>query len=126
MIRKLIAATALAGSLVLLATGTASADSKSVSGLSVPAGNRVCLDSTLSNYQAQAQGQADRNNIKWTFYAKPYGTSTNQLLADVDGPQFGVAIDRYSVYGLFPGNFRVCARNQGSQVATISMSLFTY
>jgi hypothetical protein len=44
----------------------------------------------------------------------------------VDGPQFGAAVDRYSAYWLFPGNFRVCARNQGTQAVTISMSLFTY
>ncbi|HEX6597454.1 MAG TPA: hypothetical protein VF045_10990 [Acidimicrobiales bacterium] len=126
MIRKLIAATALAGSLVLLAAGTASADNKSINGLSLPGGNRVCLDSTLSYQSAQAGGFADRNNIKWTFYAKPYGTWTNQLLTEVDGPQFGVAVDRYSTFGLFPGFFRVCARNQGTQVATVSMWLNTY
>lgn len=126
MIRKLVAATALAGTLVLLAAGTASADTKSVNGLTVPAGNRVCLDSTLSFQSAQAQGFASTSTVKWTFYGRPYGTFTNQLLADVNGPSFGVGVDRYSSFGLFPGNFRVCARNQGTSATTISMSLFTY
>ena len=126
MIRKLLATTAVAASLVLLSAGTASADNKAVNGISVPGGNRVCLDSSFSYQSAQAGGFADRSNIKWTFYARPSGTLTNQLLTELDGPQFGVAVDRYSTFGLFPGNFRVCARNQGTQVATVSMWLNTY
>lgn len=127
MIRKLVAAAAVAGSLALLAPTAASAGSVS-SSFTLPAGNRVCLDDpSLAFQSAQAGGWADRG-VKFTFLVRPLGATGYSLLAETGDKttSFGPASNRFIHPWAYPGNFRVCARNNGSSAAQVQLSIFAY
>ena len=127
MIRKLVAAAAVAGSLALLAPQAASAG-QVTSSFTLPAGNRVCLDDhSLSSTYARATGWASRG-VKFTFLVRPFGASAYSLLAETgdNTTAFGPEVTRYTHPWAFPGNFRVCARNNGASAADVQLGISAY
>lgn len=127
MIRKLVAAAALAGSIVILAPQAASAG-QVASSFTLPAGNRVCLDdSSLSYSSAQATGWASQG-VKFTFLVRPFGASAFSLLGETgdNATAFGPESNRYIHPWAYPGNFRICARNNGGSAASVQLSIYAY
>jgi hypothetical protein len=125
-IRKLAAVTAIAGSAVLLAPSAAIAGQNSIS-VTLPPGNRVCVDVPPPAYfNARADGWSNRG-IKYTFLVKPYGsTAYTQISETGDGATAWAAeTNRYIQPWFFPGSFRACARNNGTLSASVNLSLRT-
>ncbi len=127
MIRKLVAAAAVTGSLALLAPQAASAGQVG-SSFTLPAGNRVCVDDNSPAYSsARATGWASPG-VKFTFLVRPLGASSFSLLAETgdNTTSFGPQVSRYTHPYAFPGNFRICARNNGSGPASVQLSISAY
>jgi hypothetical protein len=123
-IRKLVAAAAVAGSVALLAPQAASAGEQG-SSFTLPPGNRVCLDDpSLAFYSARATGSASPG-VKFTFLVRPYGAYGYTLLTETGNSvtSWGAETNRYIHPWAFPGNFRACARNNGTSSAQVFLHL---
>ncbi len=126
MIKKLIAAAIVAGSVALLAPQAALAGTQS-SSFTLPAGSRVCLDSpNLAFQNARADGWASPG-VKFTFLVMPYGQYSYTPLAESPSSTTNWAAEANSYWQpwVFPGRFRTCARNLGTQAAQVSLYLTT-
>jgi hypothetical protein len=124
MIKKLVAAAALAGSIALMAPQAALAGQQSIS-VTLPAGNRVCLDDpTFAYSSARADGYASPG-VKFTFLVQPYGQYGYTLLAESAPTTTSWAAEANSYWQpwAFPGRFRTCARNLGTQAASVTLIL---
>jgi hypothetical protein len=124
-IRKLAAA-AVAGTAVLLAPSAAIAGANSAS-VTLPPGNRVCVDVPAPAYfNARADGWSNRG-IKYTFLVKPAGSTVFSPISETgDGATAWAAeANRYWQPYLFPGTFRACARNNGTLSANVNLTLRT-
>lgn len=127
MLKKMIAAAAVAGGVALLAPQAANAASQSTS-ITVPPGNRVCLDSSsLAFSSARADGFANPG-VKFTFLARPYGSTGFTQLSEsgTSTTAYAAVADRSWMPWAFPGQFRVCARNLGTTSAQVQLYLSTY
>jgi hypothetical protein len=125
-IRKLAAAAAIAGSAVLLVPSAASAGQNSVS-VTLPPGNRVCVDvPPLAYFNARADGLSSRG-IKYSFLVKRYGSTVYTPISETgDGATAWAAeTNRYIQPYFFPGSFRACARNNGTLSANVNLTLRT-
>jgi hypothetical protein len=125
-IRKLAAAAAVAGTAVLLAPSAAIAGANSAS-VTLPPGNRVCVDVPApASFNARADGSSNRG-IKYTFLVKPAGSTVFSPISETgDGATAWAAeANRYWQPYLFPGTFRACARNNGTLSANVNLSLRT-
>ena len=125
-IRKLVAAAAVAGSVALLAPQAASASSQG-SSFTLPPGNRVCLDDPWPAYfSARAEGQASPG-VKFTFLVRPQGAYSYTLLHETGNnvTSWAAESNRYIHPWAYPGNFRACARNNGTTSAQVYLSLIT-
>ena len=124
LVKKVIAAVAVAGGLALLAPSAAVAGSQSQS-FTLPAGSRVCIDDpTLAYTSARAEGQANPG-VKFTFLVKPAGSYSYQLIAESPGSvtYWAAEANRYWQPWAFPGQFRTCARNLGTSSSQVLLSL---
>ena len=122
-IRKLAAAAVVAGSVALLAPQAASAST--AGSFTLPPGNRVCIDDpALSFSSARATGQASPG-VKFTFLVRPYGAYGYTLLNETGNnvTAWAAESNRYIHPWAFPGNFRACARNNGTTSAQVWLSL---
>ena len=117
MIRKMIAALAMAGSLALLAPSAAVADDAFYSGPVYP-WSRVCVDAWGTS--AQAYGWADQP-VEFIVRVRRDGTSTFNFLDSGYGQFFGGST--YFVAG--GGTFRLCARNGNPTTAGVDLFLST-
>ena len=125
-LRTLAAAAAVAGSAALLAPSAAVAGQNSIS-VTLPAGNRVCVDIPAPAYfNARADGWSNRG-VKYTFLVKPNGsTSFSPINETGDGAtSWAAEANRYWQPWLFPGTFRACARNNGTLAASVNLTLRT-
>jgi hypothetical protein len=126
-IRKVLAAAAVAGSVAVLAPQAASAGQVG-SSFTLPAGSRVCVDDPALSYtSAGAIGWASQG-VKFTFLVRPLGSSTYALLAETgdNATSFGPQSNRFIHPWAYPGNFRVCARNNGGSAAQVQLSINAY
>ncbi|MGI8810581.1 MAG: hypothetical protein ACR2KK_22570 [Acidimicrobiales bacterium] len=113
MIKKLAAALAAAGSAVLLAPSAAMAGQNSAS-ITLPPGNRVCVDVPTPAYiNARGEGWSSRG-VK--FSPPETGDGATAWAAEAS---------RYVQPYYFPGTFRACARNNGTLAANVNLSLRT-
>jgi hypothetical protein len=125
-IRKLAAAAAVAASAVLLAPSGAMAAQNGAS-VTLPPGNRVCVDIPTQAYtSARADGFSNRG-IKYTFLVKTAGSYEFTAITETgDGATaFAASTNRSFQPYYFPGTFRACARNNGTVAANVSLTLRT-
>lgn len=125
-IRTVAAAAAIAGTAALVAPSAAMAGANSAS-VTLPPGNRVCVDIPAPAYfNARADGWSNRG-IKYSFLVKPAGSTVFSPINETgDGATAWAAeANRYVQPWLFPGTFRACARNNGTLAANVNLSLRT-
>jgi hypothetical protein len=123
----MIAAAAVAGGFALLAPQAAGAATDTAS-VTVPAGNRVCVDSSASAYfKARGEGLANPG-VKFTFLVRPVSQSAYTQLAESGSNTtnaFAAEANRTYTPWAFPGYFRICARNFGPGPASVQVSVRT-
>lgn len=131
MFHKMIAAGAIAaaavGGVALLAPQAASAETQG-SAVTLPAGNRVCLDASRpALYNARGEGTATAQGVKFTFLVRPTSSSTYTTLAETgnNATAFAAQVDRTYTPSAFPGYFRICARNFGPGASSVQMNITT-
>lgn len=125
MFTKMIAAAAVAGGVALLAPQPAGAATNTTS-VTVPAGNRVCLDASAPAYtKARGEGWA-QPGVKFTFLVRSPSSFTYTQVAESGSnatTAFAAEANRSWMPWAFPGYFRICARNFGPGSAQVQMTL---
>src|SRR5688500_11476664 len=121
--RKTIITTVLIALLALMGTvGSASAASSNAS-LIVSPGSRVCTNALFAGYQVRAQGSA-ASPVRWTLNRSADGVNYTQL-SQVDSTGYFAQFNSSFVPSYFPGWFKLCARNIGTQGVNVNMTLLT-
>ena len=129
MIKKLIAAAAAAGSLLVLAPQSAFAASQTGT-VTVPAGERRCIDLpvTATNNAQVSDFVVSGHKVKFVFLVKRTGsTSFVEVSSSGANPvsSYGNYITSFTNPSAFPGVFRTCANNMSDKSSTVQLSLTT-
>lgn len=117
----LIALLALAGTV-----GSAFAASAGPTTIIVSPGSRVCLPVISGSYKVHGVGDSNRG-VRFSLHGSTNGgLSFNDLAQSSDTETHWVVnSNSASSPGLFPGQFKLCARNLGAQGATVTLTLQT-
>lgn len=129
MITKLIAAAAVAGSLLVLAPQSAFAAGQTGT-VTVPAGDRRCIDLpvTATNNAQVNDFVVSGHKVKFVFLVKRTGaTSFVEVSSSGSNPvsSYGNYITSATNPTAFPGVFRTCANNMSDKTSTVQLSLTT-
>ncbi len=125
-IRKLVAATAIAGAFTVAGSGLAFAD-ESQTAANLQPGARVCVEVPSTADPVRAEGLADRG-VTFTLTAIADGSSAEQVLAQSAEPVEDYRVDANSFLNptAFPGTVKFCAVNGSDEAAFVTLDLVSF
>lgn len=125
---KSIQVTALAGLVSALSLGAASSALAETVGPVIvsPNGGRVCTVPTYYSGSVTVSGSANSSNVKFVLVRSANGyfdPDDRDRIAEKIGSSFYASFARYSYPQVFPGYFKVCARNLDTTGVAITLSI---
>lgn len=123
--RKGLFAAGLIPVFTLLGAGAAQAATTSQTVVVSP-GSRVCTPAVFGTYKVRGEGQASPG-VRFTLHQSYDGVNFQQIDQSASDYTTAWASERYASWnpGLFPGYFKVCARNANTRGSTVTLRVTT-